>query len=195
MVLEPNRNRKPEPLLQEPKAELEPSEPFFRNRNQSRNRAPHWKLHRNTEKTHSSRNRRNRKPEPHEPPLAWSVTERNWTGKKAQPSDSAAANKKRVRVKNRSLRNDNKISDNHACTYGLFQEKHLFFGRSSSLPPQFWTDPGVLWKKATRAMRAMRGTPLKPDHFNHTLGEQRTSSEYCQTSTVKQRELWEQNGL
>ena len=52
-----------------------------------------------------------------------------------------------------------------------------------------WADLGVLWKKAPRAMRAMRGKALEPYHFNRTLGAQKASSKYCQTSTAKQREL------
>ena len=53
-----------------------------------------------------------------------------------------------------------------------------------------WADPGVLWKKAPRAMRAMRGKTLETVyHFNRTLGAQKASSKYCQTSTAKQREL------
>ena len=48
-------------------------------------------------------------------------------------------------------------------------------------PPEQWE----LWE----------GKPLKPYHLNRTLGAQKASSNYCQTSTAKQRELWEQNGL
>ena len=48
-------------------------------------------------------------------------------------------------------------------------------------PPEQWE----LWE----------GKPLKPYHFNRTLGAQKASSKYCQTSTSKQRELWEQNRL
>ena len=44
-------------------------------------------------------------------------------------------------------------------------------------PPEQWE----LWE----------GKPLKPYHFNRTLGAQKASSKYCQTSTAKQRELWE----
>ena len=46
-----------------------------------------------------------------------------------------------------------------------------------------------LFKKAPRAMRAMRGKTLKVYHFNRTLGAQKASSKYCQTSTSKQGEL------
>ena len=48
-------------------------------------------------------------------------------------------------------------------------------------PPEQWE----LWE----------GKPLKPYHFNRTLSAQKAPSKYCQTSTSKQRELWEQNGL
>ena len=48
--------------------------------------------------------------------------------------------------------------------------------------------PGVLWKKATKTTRAMRGNAL-------ASSAQTASSEYCQRSTFKQRELWEQNRL
>ena len=62
-----------------------------------------------------------------------------------------------------------------AKVYGLTPE---YCGKR---PPERWE----LWE----------GKPLKPYHFNRTLGAQKASSKYCQTSTAKQRELWEQNGL
>ena len=34
-----------------------------------------------------------------------------------------------------------------------------------------WADPGVLWKKAPRAMRAMRGKTLETVPFNRTLAQ------------------------
>ena len=64
------------------------------------------------------------------------------------------------------------------------------------LPPFFlvfslnWADPGVLWKKALRAMGAMRGKTLETVPFQPYFGcTKKASSKYCQTSTAKQREL------
>ena len=39
-----------------------------------------------------------------------------------------------------------------------------------AIPLQIWAGPGVLWKKAPRAMRAMRGKTLETVPFNRTLG-------------------------
>ena len=64
-----------------------------------------------------------------------------------------------------------------------------------TLPQSRWADPGVLWKKAPEQWELWEGKPLKPYHFNRTLGAQKASSKYCQFSTAKHRELWEQNGL
>ena len=56
--------------------------------------------------------------------------------------------------------------------------------------PKGWADPEVLWKKAPRAMRAMRGKALETVPFQPYFGfAQKASSKYCQTSTAKQREL------
>ena len=60
---------------------------------------------------------------------------------------------------------------------------------------QQWADPGVQWKRPPEQWELWEGKPLKPYHFNRTLGAQKASSQHCQTSTAKQRELWEQNGL
>ena len=49
----------------------------------------------------------------------------------------------------------------------------------------FWADPGVLWKKAARAMRAMRGKTLETVQFQPYFECTKSllkvlSSEYCQ---------------
>ena len=78
----------------------------------------------------------------------------------------------------------------------------------NSLKPQFCKNrvfikyvigvpPGVLWKKATRAMRAMRGKAPQTVPFQLYFGcaESFLKSKECQASTSKKRELWEQNKL
>ena len=65
------------------------------------------------------------------------------------------------------------------------------FSLSLLFPPEkYWADPGVLWKKAPRAMRAMRGKALETVPFQPYFGCRKSfSSKYCQTRTAKQREL------
>ena len=51
----------------------------------------------------------------------------------------------------------------------------------------FWADPGVLWKKAPRAMRAMRGKTLETVPFQPYFGCTESflkvlSNEYCQAT-------------
>ena len=67
--------------------------------------------------------------------------------------------------------------------------KHPLCGTLSGLTPEY------CGKRPPEQWELWEGKPLKPYHFNRTLGAQRASSKHCQTSTAKQRELWEQNGL
>ena len=59
----------------------------------------------------------------------------------------------------------------------------------------FGLTPEYCGKRPPEQWELWEGKPLKPYHFNRTLGAQKASSKYCQTSTAKQRELWEQNGF
>ena len=65
----------------------------------------------------------------------------------------------------------------------------LAFFASNGLTPEY------CGKRPPEQPELWEGKPLKPYHFNRTLSAQKASSKYCQTSTAKQRELWEQNGL
>ena len=71
-----NRKRRNR-FFQEPKRELEPSEPFFKNRNQNQNHPFLLKQFWSRKKTVPERNCQNQKPEPFEPSHPRTVTEPN----------------------------------------------------------------------------------------------------------------------
>ena len=52
-----------------------------------------------------------------------------------------------------------------------------------------WADPGVLWKKAPRAMRAMRGKTFETVPFQPYFGCTKSFLKVLSNSTAKQREL------
>ena len=49
-------------------------------------------------------------------------------------------------------------------------KKKIEWGPQPGIPKAFWADPGVLWKKAPRAMRAMRGKTLETVPFQPYFG-------------------------
>ena len=52
-----------------------------------------------------------------------------------------------------------------------------------------WADPGIQWKKAPRAMRAMRGKTLETVPFQPYFGCTKSFLKVLSTNTAKQREL------
>ena len=79
--------------------------------------------------------------------------------------------------------------------FPCFPPRTDFKARSNSFRGGDLGWPRSTVEKGPQSDESYEGKHLKPYHFNRTLGAQRASSKYCQTSTAKQRELWEQNGL
>ena len=96
--------------------------------------------------------------------------------------------KKRKRQLLRSLLSD-PLPEGHPVDRDHFSVVDTeFFFSFCSVKPALANDPGVLWKKAPRAMRAMRGKTLETVPFQPYFGCTKSffkvlSNEYCQAVT------------
>ena len=115
-------------------------------------------------------------PKPHTPMPQTLAKSQNTKTTKAHPFEDIPTHKSSSRPFHRP-RNRRTIRKKSETSANGLPPEHC-----GKKPPEQWE----LWE----------GKPLKPYHFNRTLGAQKASSKYCQlSSTSKQRALWEQNRL